>query len=48
MATCFDRKTVIITSIENIVFLMYNKVSTQWDSILFTVKDKMAYGEILV
>ena len=45
MATCFDRKTVIIRPINNI--LRYNKVSTQWNPISFTVKVKKAYDELL-
>ena len=48
MATCFDRQTVIIRPIKNIFKVLYNKVSTQWDPISFTVKVKTAYGEILV
>ena len=44
-ATCFDRKTVIIRPIKNI--LRYNKLSTQWDPISFTVKVKTAYDELL-
>jgi len=47
MATCFDHKTVIIRPIENI-FLRYNKVSTQWDPISFTVKVKTPYDELLI
>ena len=46
MATCFDRKTVIISPEKNI-FLRYNKVSTQWDPISFTVKVKITYDELL-
>ena len=44
MATCFDHKTVIIRPVKNI-FLRYNKVSTQWDPISFTVKVKTAYNK---
>jgi len=46
MATCLDRKTVIIRPLKNI-FVRYNKVSTQWDPISFTVKVKIAYDELL-
>jgi len=46
MATCFDRDTVIIRPIKT--FLTYNKVSTQWDPISFTVKVKTAYDELLL
>jgi len=45
MATCFDRKMVIIRPIKNI--LRYNKVSTECDPISFTVKVKIAYDELL-
>jgi len=46
MATCFDRKTVIIRTTKNI--LRYNKLSTQWDPISFTVTVKITYDELLV
>jgi len=45
MATCFDRKTIIIRPVMNI--LRYNKLSTPWDPISSTVKVKIAYGELL-
>ena len=46
MTTCFDRKTVIFRPIKN-VSLKYNKLSTQWDPISFTVNVKIAYDETL-
>ena len=45
MATCFDRKTVIIRPVKNIIKV--KKVSTEWDPISFTVKAKIAYDELL-
>ena len=45
MATCFDRKRS--SSGQYRTFLRYNKVTTQWDPISFTVKVKITYDEIL-
>ena len=46
MATCFDCKQS--SSGLQRVFLRYNKVSTQWDPISFTVRFKIMYDEILI
>jgi len=46
MATCFDHKES--SSGQYRKFVRYNKVSTQWDPILFTVKVKIIYDEILI
>jgi len=45
MATCFDHKTVIIRTIENIFKVPQS--STQWDPISFAVKFKIAYDKLL-
>ena len=44
-ATCFDRKTVIIRPIKNIIKVQQS--STQWDPISFTVKVKTVYDKLL-
>ena len=46
MATCFDHK--LSSSGQKRIFLRYNKVSTQWDHISFTVKVKITYEEIFI
>jgi len=43
----FRPKTIMIRPIKN-TFLRYNKVSTQWDPVSFTVKVKIAYDETLI
>jgi len=45
-ATCFDRKRS--SSGQKRTFLRHNKMSTQLDPILFTVKFKIMYGEIFI
>jgi len=46
IATCFDRKRP--SSGQYRTFLRYNKVSTQWDPISFTVRVKITCDEILI
>ena len=46
MATCFDPKRS--SSGQYRTFLRYNKMSTQWDPISFTVKVKITYDELLI
>ena len=45
-ATCFDRKRSSSGKLG--IFLRYNKVSTQRNSILLTVKVKITYDDILI
>ena len=45
VATCFDRKRIIMRPIKNILFKV-QKVITQWDPISFTVEYKIMYIKI--